>query len=496
MGQTTSQSDDLLNFRTWQGDRVRGVIMQTRKTSPVLFLRKEDFLGLLGDQGRELAWQQVFVNMDTDFDGRVDVFEIIVTAILWSNTTWDEKVDILFSLFDLNGKSGLKSGELLLMCHATIRSIKKFATLDEEVTQPQTFRNIVDDAFSEGAAGGAHGLLSAERFSEWFTQNELAVQLRQFVDTSSSARITEAIDHDLQRPLRLLEYKLEESLAQVARILAARDRIDREARALPRPEEQEERYKIILSALDRVLFKLQKSGEIQSNELRHSLDSLAHDTLLRNGAPLEPRQRFRYEQVMKELDVLRTAFLSEIQEANKHLAKLQDLTYRLLPQGFTDGRPPSADPPHIEPDVGDPALQTRLLDRDFKQLLAKKPVDAAMTTQRAPPAGAVVGTNGTQQNGDVARMLTRGKEEEEDAAAVEEAEEDPLPIVVAFADFDPPEGSGASMLSLRVGEQLVATGQDGSGWWFGRKADGAEGWFPPSYVNLYAGDGAEVAAAS
>ena len=39
--------------------------MQTRKTSPVLFLRKEDFLGLLGDQGRELAWQQVFVNMDT-----------------------------------------------------------------------------------------------------------------------------------------------------------------------------------------------------------------------------------------------------------------------------------------------------------------------------------------------------------------------------------------------------------------------------------------------
>ena len=48
-----------------------------------------------------------------------------------------------------------------------------------QVTQPQTFRNIVDDAFSEGAAGGAHGLLSAERFSEWFTQNELAVQLRQ-----------------------------------------------------------------------------------------------------------------------------------------------------------------------------------------------------------------------------------------------------------------------------------------------------------------------------
>eukprot|EP00444_Apocalathium_aciculiferum_P073100 CAMPEP_0183574250 /NCGR_PEP_ID=MMETSP0371-20130417/132976_1 /TAXON_ID=268820 /ORGANISM="Peridinium aciculiferum, Strain PAER-2" /LENGTH=70 /DNA_ID=CAMNT_0025784301 /DNA_START=1 /DNA_END=213 /DNA_ORIENTATION=+ len=57
-------------------------------------------------------------------------------------------------------------------------------------------------------------------------------------------------------------------------------------------------------------------------------------------------------------------------------------------------------------------------------------------------------------------------------------------MVVAFAAFDPPEGSEAQMLQLRPGDEIVALGQDGQGWWYGRKRDGSEGWFPPSYVQL------------
>merc|ERR1719326_1593980 len=59
-----------------------------------------------------------------------------------------------------------------------------------------------------------------------------------------------------------------------------------------------------------------------------------------------------------------------------------------------------------------------------------------------------------------------------------------VPVVVAFADFDPPASHESQMLSIRTGDEVFATGQDGQGWWYGRKRDGTEGWFPPSYVQL------------
>merc|ERR1719169_185116 len=58
------------------------------------------------------------------------------------------------------------------------------------------------------------------------------------------------------------------------------------------------------------------------------------------------------------------------------------------------------------------------------------------------------------------------------------------PIVVAIADFDPPRSHETQMLAFHVGDEVIATGQDGKGWWYGRKRDGTEGWFPPSYVQL------------
>jgi len=58
-----------------------------------------------------------------------------------------------------------------------------------------------------------------------------------------------------------------------------------------------------------------------------------------------------------------------------------------------------------------------------------------------------------------------------------------MPIVVAFAAFDPPASNETQMLTLKVGDEIIATGRDEGGWWYGRKtADSKEGWFPPSYV--------------
>jgi len=58
-------------------------------------------------------------------------------------------------------------------------------------------------------------------------------------------------------------------------------------------------------------------------------------------------------------------------------------------------------------------------------------------------------------------------------------------ILVCFADFDPPTSETTQVLPLRIGDEVTPIGLDDGGWWFGRKlADGTEGWFPPSYMQL------------
>jgi len=65
-----------------------------------------------------------------------------------------------------------------------------------------------------------------------------------------------------------------------------------------------------------------------------------------------------------------------------------------------------------------------------------------------------------------------------------EAGEAALPVVVAFAEFDPPESNETQMLALRPGDEIVAMGQDVQGWMYGRKTDGSEGWFTLTSGNM------------
>lgn len=60
------------------------------------------------------------------------------------------------------------------------------------------------------------------------------------------------------------------------------------------------------------------------------------------------------------------------------------------------------------------------------------------------------------------------------------------PSLIAIAAFEPPPSHTAQMLKLEVGENVTVIGQDGRGWWYGKKDNGMEGWFPPSYVQVRA----------
>merc|ERR1719502_1860429 len=61
-----------------------------------------------------------------------------------------------------------------------------------------------------------------------------------------------------------------------------------------------------------------------------------------------------------------------------------------------------------------------------------------------------------------------------------------IPQLIAIADFEPPATHQTQMLSLVVGDVIDVIGQDGKGWWYGKKQNGTDGWFPPSYVQTKA----------
>jgi hypothetical protein len=74
-----------------------------------------------------------------------------------------------------------------------------------------------------------------------------------------------------------------------------------------------------------------------------------------------------------------------------------------------------------------------------------------------------------------------------DAGAAEAMAAEPpsdIPTLIAIADFEPPATHQSQMLQLIIGDTMTVSGQDGKGWWYGKKQDGTEGWFPPSYVQL------------
>lgn len=451
MGQVTTRHESLIHFRSWKAQQVADVLQQVRRNSPVLYLTKERFLSFFGERARDTAC--VFNDLDSDFDGRVDVFEALVTMVLWSRSSWPEKLDLLFQCFDFNAKQTLRPDELLFMGVTIAQSLGKFARLDEKWDK-EAMRAAVHTAFDATSTPAEQRLaevtggsslkttLHLDQFKAWFQENEVTLELQQFVNEHCDIQRPEAVESSFQKAIRLLEYRLDEQVAILEKLRAARDQAHGED--VDRPPAQQTRYDFVLQSLDKLLVKLARSSETQ----RHELGQLTQEDQGHAQPILEPRRRLKHGQILMELDVLQQAFVLERKEAEELLSKLHELTYQPGTAAKHVPLPALQDMRHDIEEQSDLARSERLLNREYKKMLMKKTV------------------------GDEPELvgLERGEEQ--------------FPTVVAFADFDPPPSHAAAMLSLRVGEEIVATGQDGHGWWYGRNASGKEGWFPPSYTSL------------
>jgi len=481
MGTALSSHDNLIYFRPWNSGQVSEVVNFLRKQRPTMCVNKDEFARYFGGRNRESI--SIFNDLDTDFDGKVDTFEVLVTLALWSNTPWDDKTELFFRIFDFNGKGMLRPDELLFFVSTVVRTLHKFVRLDPQYEDFSALKAAAKLAF-EGNASKTE--MTSENFRQWASTAPQMQELQAFLDDHVEKSVPESVESPMRKTMRMLEYKCQELTTQIEQLQEKLRTIESEE--TDRDQNQQKRYDFMLQNLERLIVKLQRAAETQRHELAELTTSLNEDVL--NGgliSLIEPRKRFRHEQMLMEIELIQTQCATDFREAADILGKLVELTYGLEPAH----RPSSMDPQRtsslnargagirdrqseqsggglrgsLEEDKEAQARRERLISRDSKKKNMKMKVEGAIDTASVSQAE---GQDDLSAEADGGIPGVSGD----------------VPVVVAFADFDPPASHESQMLSLRTGDEIYATGQDGQGWWYGRKRDGTEGWFPPSYVQL------------
>jgi len=456
---------------------------------------------VLGRRNPEVM--RIFDELDTDADGKVDTFEVLLTLILWSCAPWDEKLELLFRCFDFNCKGSLRLPELVLLAATATRVVARFAEVPGGAGDFRTLREETSAAYGSTQGGELH----QQAFAQWFETSALAQQLKSFIDQSLGDEAPEAVEALVRERLRMLEYRSQELLQAIEELNEAAQGLKAEAKAKPADAKCDELWR----SFDAMHARLTTAAESQRGELAELTASLSQISEQGPAALLEPSTRARHSHFIKEITALEQHARQYLTEAKQTLGQLIEIIRGPdnRPETPVTALPPLPRPPDASADPAAATRNLRLLDRELRRLKIRQPVEASgisdVYAAAAPlnpgvqqPVLAAAGgvANGVGPSAPTATVAAAGAAaasassgggggsgEGGDAGAEAETEE-AMPMVVAFAAFEPPESSETQMLTLQPGDEILALGQDGQGWWYGRKTDGSEGWFPPSYVQL------------
>lgn len=88
----------------------------------------------------------LFCLFDTDNNQKVDALEILAAMVLLANGTVEEKIEVIFPIFDFAGNDRLNFDELNILLHSVCRGLAKMSSMplvgDQDVTE--TCRQVFD----------------------------------------------------------------------------------------------------------------------------------------------------------------------------------------------------------------------------------------------------------------------------------------------------------------------------------------------------------------
>eukprot|EP00445_Apocalathium_hangoei_P064066 CAMPEP_0204116386 /NCGR_PEP_ID=MMETSP0361-20130328/5377_1 /ASSEMBLY_ACC=CAM_ASM_000343 /TAXON_ID=268821 /ORGANISM="Scrippsiella Hangoei, Strain SHTV-5" /LENGTH=490 /DNA_ID=CAMNT_0051067169 /DNA_START=67 /DNA_END=1535 /DNA_ORIENTATION=+ len=382
MGAARSSCSDLVYLRAWTAVEVAEAQDLWRLRKPTMIVDRAAFDQVLGR--RHPGVMRIFECLDKDADGRVDTFEVLLTLILWSCATWDEKLDLLFKCFDFNRKGALRFPELTLMAATAARVAERFCELPAGLGDVRSLKEAVATAFGSTQSSE----LQQRGFADWFHDASVAKQLRAFVDKGLAEEAPEAVEVLVRERVRMLEYRAQELAEEIGELHKAAD-ILREA-PCDKAEEAPQR-EALWTSFEGLASRLDAAEDSQRTELAALTASMAEASGSEAGALalLEPAARARHAQLIKELGALEAHARGYLAEAKKVLGSLLDMCRGSIERPDTPAAtalPPLPAPPEA-PGVNAAAAAQRLriLDRELRRLKIRQP--AVSSAPLPPPPG-------------------------------------------------------------------------------------------------------------
>jgi hypothetical protein len=451
-------------------------------------LNKEDFSRYIGGRHREAL--TIFNDLDTDYDGKVDIFEVFVVLTIWSGTNWEEKQELLFMVFDMMDKKFLKVDEVMLMGTLLVQTMNKFVKDKDLVVygKHDSLQEFAKLAFSQG-----NDKLNLEDFKSFSNRIDVTPlqQLRGFIEDHAAKGQPPSVESRMRLQLSGLEKHVSKLFEHLGRLQEAQPDCEvcaEFARALGRKK----RWEFVMQNLTTLELSLRQEAESMNTTLADLSSSLKEDEASKGlSSIVEPYRRFQQEQMVSQVEQLRQQSLTDFRKATELLRRIIE---------FTE--------PHEASPVADQGLSgmNAIREEEHEHLSDMSPayvvesrnvlkqVYNEMLKEINPGGSFTRDTEGYQQLVEGAQKGSDGTSAKEatqmqanDAGAAEAMAAEPpsdIPTLIAIADFEPPATHQSQMLRLIIGDTITVSGQDGKGWWYGKKQDGTEGWFPPSYVQL------------
>eukprot|EP00928_Gymnodinium_smaydae_P062478 TRINITY_DN46331_c0_g1_i1.p1 TRINITY_DN46331_c0_g1~~TRINITY_DN46331_c0_g1_i1.p1 ORF type:complete len:312 (-),score=57.73 TRINITY_DN46331_c0_g1_i1:179-1000(-) len=146
--------------------RVREVLETFEETCPSPALWERAFHELLGCFGSTQACSNAFQVMDTDGNGLVDAREVFAALAIVSKGHLNDRMTLLFDIFDLGGQRSMTFDECFLMLRRTIQGLKK--AVGVVVLPDKVLHNMVRQIW-KAAGVNRDARISCEDWTCWWT---------------------------------------------------------------------------------------------------------------------------------------------------------------------------------------------------------------------------------------------------------------------------------------------------------------------------------------
>jgi len=363
-----------------------------------------------------------------------------------------------------------------------IQTMNKFVQLPPHYARLPYLKELSQLAFVEGT-----DKLDMENFKEFSNDVEPFEELKGFIEDQAAKGQAPSVESRMRLQISTLE----------KHVNVLFERLERLQNWLPDFVEncieyvsawgRRKRWDFVMQNLRQLVLNLHQTAEDMQTRLNDLSSSLKEDEASQGlSSIIEPRRRLQQEQMVVEAEKQRQQSLVDFREATEVLRRLIEFT-----------EPTEALRASIEQE--DMAGMNAIREEEHEHLVDVSPPRVVesrnLMKQVHFEMAAEIGDGGIfardiegfQQliEGSNPAKAAAGKDEVVPAAGDSKAADelpDQIPKLIAIAHFDPPPSHQTQMLPLVVGDVVTVIGQDGRGWWYGKKQNGTEGWFPPSYV--------------